>query len=124
MEEHMNELIPEWRKKDSQRKRNHKVVLRLSDDEKVVFLEQCRKAKMTQQDYLLSCAMEKEINVIGGADELNQLIYEFNKQGTNLNQIAKKLNSEDFVSVNSYQKIHEDYENLLDAMLRILDKVR
>lgn len=58
----------------------------------------------TQQEYILSCVLGKKII---NTDGVKEIIPEMKRQGTNLNQLAKKLNERGFV----------DYQNELPETL-------
>lgn len=69
------------------------------------------KSKLTQQDYLLRCALDKEIIVI---EDLKNIFIELKRQGVNLNQIAKALNSGEInhVSENTFKEFKELWQSL------------
>lgn len=114
-----------WEKKDKSRVRNQTVRLRLSPEEKIKFLSKVAKSGMTQQEYLLSCAMDKEIKIIGTKEQLDQLIFEINKIGVNLNQVARRLNEGNYFGAEKeLEQIKERYSESLDTMIEILEKVR
>lgn len=53
-----------------------------------------KKSKLTQSDYLLRCALDKNILVVEG---LKEILIELSREGNNLNQISRALNqSEEF----------------------------
>lgn len=114
-----------WEKKDQSRVRNQTVRLRLSPEEKTKFLSKVAKSGMTQQEFLLSCALQKEIKVIGSKEQLDQLIFEINKIGVNLNQVARKLNEGNYFGAEKeLEQLKERYSESLDTMIEILEKVR
>lgn len=114
-----------WEKKEQSRMRNQTVRLRLSPDEKTKFLSKVQKSGMSQQEFLLACALSKDIKVVGSKEQLNQIIYEINKIGVNLNQIAKKLNEGNYFKADEELKmLKEDYSKSLDIMIKILEEVK
>ena len=66
------------------------MMLRLSDREYNLAKRKIRKSGMKQQDYLLDAILGKKIVNL---EELRDLILELKRQGVNLNQIAKQMNS-------------------------------
>lgn len=69
------------------------------------------KSKLTQQDYLLRCALDKEIIVV---EDLKNIFIELKRQGVNLNQIAKAINSGEInhVSENTFKEFQELWQSL------------
>ena len=57
------------------------------------------KSKLKKQEYLTKCALEKEINVIENMEDLKQIFVELKKQGSNLNQITRKINRDELVNL-------------------------
>lgn len=48
-----------------------------------------KKSKLTQSEYLLRCALDKNLLVVEG---LKEILIELSREGNNLNQISRKLN--------------------------------
>ena len=48
----------------------------------------------TQQDFILSCVLGKEIT---NTDGIKEIVPELKRQGANLNQLVKKLNERGFI---------------------------
>lgn len=70
--------------------RTRKMTFRLSDEE---YNEVCKKvssAGISQQQYLLDCALNKPVC---NTDGLKAIIPEIKRIGNNINQIAKRANS-------------------------------
>lgn len=73
------------------RQRNVKLEIRLSPEEKELFRERFEKSKYPgQADFLMALLAKKPIVVI---EDLKTVTTELRRQGTNLNQIARHLNS-------------------------------
>lgn len=62
----------------------------------------------TQQEYILSCVLDKKI---ANTDGIKELVPELKRQGTNLNQLVKKLNEQGFI----------DYKK---ELLAVMDEVK
>lgn len=76
-------------------------------------------SKLSQQEYLLKCALDKEIIVI---EDLKKIFVELKRQGTNLNQIAKSINSGEMHHVS--ESILKEYEELWRSLRQLIQKVR
>lgn len=93
----MNETIRvasdqnEAEKKTPNRKRPIQVKIRMTEEEAAAFQQKLLASGMTAQEYLLNCALGKEINVID-MNSIKELTVELKREGTNLNQIARCLN--------------------------------
>jgi hypothetical protein len=76
------------------------------------------KSKLSQQDYLLKCALDKKIIVV---EELQPLFIELKKQGVNLNQIAKAINSGEInhVSENTFKEFQELWQSLRQLIQKV-----
>lgn len=77
--------------------RTNQVTFRASDKEKEQIQKKIEQSKISQQDYLLRCALKKKIIVVEGVNELNS---ELRRIGNNLNQIAKALNQNKILGAN------------------------
>ena len=87
------------------KKRPHQVTFRLSDEELEILKDKISSSGKKRQEYLRRAALEMQIT---NMDPLKELIPEMKKQGTNLNQVAKKLNENGYV----------DYGNVLSGTLQ------
>lgn len=76
------------------------------------------KSKLSHQDYLLKCALDKKIIVV---EELQPLFIELKKQGVNLNQIAKAINSGEInhVSENTFKEFQELWQSLRQLIQKV-----
>lgn len=76
------------------------------------------KSKLSQQEYLLKCALGKEIIVV---EELKPLFIELKRQGVNLNQIAKAINSGEInhVSENTFKEFQELWQSLRQLIQKV-----
>lgn len=59
---------------------------RVSEKEKEQILNKISKSKLNQNEYLLKCALDKEIIII---DDLDEIIKQLVRVGNNLNQLTK-----------------------------------
>ena len=77
------------------------------------------KSKLSQQEYLLKCALDKEIIVV---EDLQKIFIEVKRQGTNLNQIAKAINSGEINHV--AENTLKEYAELWQSLRQLIQKVR
>lgn len=66
----------------------------MTEEEAEKLQKQIEKSGLSQQEYLLKCALNKPII---NTDGIKELVPELKKQGNNLNQLTKKLNERGFV---------------------------
>lgn len=70
------------------RKRPKQIVIRASEQEFEKIKKNVEKSGLTQNEYLLRCALNKKITVIEG---LPELVLELKRIGNNLNQLTKAV---------------------------------
>lgn len=78
------------------RKRKHRMTVRLNGDEYTKVLSKIERSGLSKQEYILSSILNKKIQERLNVDYF-KLINEVNHVGTNLNQIARKLNSNESI---------------------------
>lgn len=78
------------------RKREHRMMVRLNGDEYTKVLSKIERSGLSKQEYILSSILNKKIQERLNVDYF-KLINEVNHVGTNLNQIARKLNSNESI---------------------------
>ena len=67
---------------------------RVSEEEWELLQQKISESGMNQQQYILSCVLGKEIV---NTDGIKEIVPELKRQGTNLNQIAKRLNERGYI---------------------------
>lgn len=77
---------------------------RVSEKEWELLQQKISESGKTQQDFILSCVLGKEIT---NTDGIKEIVPELKRQGANLNQLVKKLNERGFI----------DYKNELPDTL-------
>lgn len=70
--------------------RNERITFRIEEKLKTRIKLESKKSNMTMSEYINKCLKNKSIIVI---EEGKEIYYELSKIGNNVNQIAKKLNS-------------------------------
>lgn len=78
------------------RKREHRMTVCLNGDEYTKVLSKIERSGLSKQEYILSSILNKKIQERLNVDYF-KLINEVNHVGTNLNQIARKLNSNESI---------------------------
>lgn len=78
------------------------------------------KSKISQQEYLLKSALEKEIIVI---DDIKELLGELKRIGNNLNQLTRAINNGDIPRVGEVEKMNKDLEIVWNEVIGALRKV-
>ncbi len=81
----------------AERKRKIQVKFRVSEVEAERLQKKIEKSGMSQQDYLLSCALNKTIT---NTDGIKEVLPEMKRIGNNLNQIARELNTKGYYNYN------------------------
>lgn len=67
---------------------------RVNEEEWELLQQKISESGKTQQDFILSCVLEKEIT---NTDGIKEIVPELKRQGANLNQLVKKLNERGFI---------------------------
>ena len=99
------------------RKRNHQIIIRLSDEEYQTVLEQVSKSTLSKTNFLIKCITRKKIIVIDG---LNESLTELKRISVNINQISKNLNGGIFQNTDKEPKeIKEEFAKVNDLMLAL-----
>ncbi|WP_423753732.1 plasmid mobilization protein [Clostridium perfringens] len=76
-------------------------------------------SKLNQNEYLLKCALEKEILVIEGLDEiLNQLA----RVGNNLNQLTRLGNEGQIINSSEVRELKKEFENIWQQLKQLKRK--
>ena len=72
----------------AERKRNHSICLKLSDEEYALWTEKQEKSGLSKTDYLIRAISHSEVRIYSIEDSIAPLVHEVHKIGTNLNQLA------------------------------------
>lgn len=107
------------------RKRNVAVTVRMTEEEKNKFDELVKKSRLSQSDFFIKTALQKKIYDVGIKNDLRSVQHELSKIGTNINQIAKNLNSNIYSGADKdVREMTESLENLQDDFRKIILKIR
>ena len=108
-------------KKTVNRTRNRAVTIRLTEKELENLNEKIEKSKMSKQKFFEKLIDEKEILVI---EDLPKLILELNRIGINLNQLTKKVNTEENLGVFKKVDLNNDLKSNSEALKSILSTLK
>jgi hypothetical protein len=93
---------------------------RVSEEEKIKIDKKIKKSKLKKSDFLRKTVLEKEIIVI---EDFKEFFIELKKQGTNINQIARILNSGGTVELGKLEEFTAEYKKLNDLIGEIVEKL-
>lgn len=108
-------------KKVVNRTRNKEVKFRLTEKELENLNQKISKSKMSKQKFFEKLINEKEILVI---EDLPKLILELNRIGINLNQLTKKVNTEENLGVFKKVDLNNDLKSNSEALKSILSTLK
>ena len=96
------------------RKRNISIPIRVTEKELSVIDKKASKARLTRTEYLITCALGKDITLI---EDLKPILADLRRIGNNLNQLTRLANMGKIQGVNldecaemlerTYEAIHE-----------------
>ena len=107
-------------KKEPKRTRPNQIKFFVSDSELEKIDKKIKKSKMTKSDYLRTLALGKEIVII---EDFKEFFIELKKQGTNINQIARVLNSDGSVELGKIEEFTEEYKKLNELIGAIVRRL-
>lgn len=93
--------------------RTRKMTFRLTEEEYKKIKEKVEEAGISQQQFLLKTALEKEIIHI---KEYQELIFQIKKIGTNINQIARKANETGHISESDISAVKGGLEQIWQSL--------
>ncbi len=93
--------------------RTRKMTFRLTDEEYKKIKEKVKEAGISQQQFLLKTAMEKEIIHI---KEYQELIFQIKKIGININQITRKANETGHISKADVEEVKGGLEQIWQSL--------
>ena len=79
------------------RKRNISIPIRVTEKELSVIDKKAAKARLTRTEYLITCALGKEITLI---EDLKPILADLRRVGNNLNQLTRLANMGQIQGVN------------------------
>lgn len=103
-----------------QRKKTEIITARMTSADKQAIHQRAKAAGMTVTDYLIACALGKEIVRVDGLDDL---LSELKAQGRNLNQLTTLANM-GRISVLRGDDLVSEYTRLCDTLSALVREVR
>ena len=101
-------------------KKTERLQLRLTPEEKENLLSKAAEARMTVSDYIANLLENKKVQL---EKNIPALIYEINKIGVNINQIAYIGNSQRYVNEELLNRVHQDMNEIKLLVQKILSEV-
>lgn len=96
-------------RKINKRSRDKQIKFYATEKEKEEIKNKITQSKLNQNEYLLKCAMEKDILIIDGLDDvLNQLI----RVGNNLNQLTRLSHEGKIINVSELRDLKREFEEI------------
>lgn len=95
--------------------KNERIELRVSKNEKKLISKKASELNISNSAYILQCVRQNRIVTLNGVKDVVRQLY---KIGTNVNQIATKANSINYISKDEIKKT----QDLLTSMFKIIDK--
>lgn len=109
---------------EKNRYRKHRHTIRLSDDEEAIVQMRMARTGLKFTEYMVKMAVTDGKIVIENFDRIAELSKELNKIGTNINQIAHKVNSNGFVTQEDIKAVKQEQEKMWRAVSKILKQER
>lgn len=95
--------------------KNERIELRVSKNEKKLISKKASELNISNSAYILQCVRQNRIVTLNGVKDVVRQLY---KIGTNVNQIATKANSINYISKDEVKKT----QDLLTSVFKIIDK--
>jgi|GEM_PF-1098990 len=95
--------------------KNERIELRVSKNEKKLISKKASELNISNSAYILQCVRQNRIVTLNGVKDVVRQLY---KIGTNVNQIATKANSINYISKDEIKKT----QDLLASVFKIIDK--
>lgn len=101
------------------RKRPKQIVIRASEKEFEKIKNKVAKSKLTQNEYLLKSALDKEIVVIEG---LKDLTIDLKRIGNNLNQLTRAVHEGKAHCSKELSEINEEMKEVWQLLRQLIQK--
>ena len=103
---------------EANRNRNHKITIWLSEAELEIFGKKCKQLGISKSEFIRNCILYGSTvkKTLFSDERADRIIYEMNRIGNNINQIARFVNKEHSVGTDDYERI----QNLVDALNELL----
>ena len=94
------------------RLRNHKIHLFVTEDEYRIAQEKADYACQGNVSEYVRCIMVDGVIITYDTENIMKAIYELNRIGNNINQIAKHVNEVGEVNIIDFESLQEEYEKM------------
>ena len=96
----------------------------MNDEEKSIFDEKVKQSGLTQSEYFRKMALGENVYVLASPEEMKNLFLEIHRQGNNVNQVAKNLNSGIYIGAEKDVKVlNETYRELILTITKLYNRV-
>ena len=111
-------------KKDKELQHKHQIMLRLTDTEYEIVSESAKAAHLPLAEYVRKQVMKQKVTakyeIVADLPELKNLVAEFGKIGSNLNQIARHFNSGGIHSQEMRKAIDQSVARIYEMKYEVL----
>lgn len=111
-------------KKETEKYRNHRITIRFTDLEYSIIETAVRQANMSLAAYVrtqvLKGQVHTKIEIVADVPEIKELLAEFGKIGSNLNQIAKYFNQGGVLSQEMRGEINKRLRDLYEMKYKVM----
>ncbi len=101
------------------RARPHQIVIRVNEKELEEIKNKVKKSNLTQNEYLIRSALNKEIVVVNG---LKDITTELKRVGNNLNQITKSIHQGKVNCDPELNSINEEMKKIWQSLKQLTQK--
>ena len=112
---------------ENQRLRTNKVQSWLLDEEKAMLEKSAFELGLSQADFLRTLIMAGSVSgqhPVLDKEQGAKLLYEVNKIGQNINQIAYNTNSKSFATINDWKQVKKECMEILGLLGELVDMDR
>ncbi len=99
------------------RKRNHQICLRLTDEEFALWNQKCIESGLSQTDFLVKCLKDSTVKIYQIEESLRPMMKELRYIGSNINQLAY------FSNVGQEEKVRAEIESIRRSHNRLTQEI-
>ena len=112
-------------KRETEKYRNHRITIRFTDLEYSIIETAARQTNMSLAAYVrtqvLKGQVHTKIEIVADVPEIKELLAEFGKIGSNLNQIAKYFNQGGILSQEMRGEINKRLRDLYEMKYKVME---
>lgn len=97
------------------------IKVRVSEDELSIIDKKAELSGLNRSQYIRKISTQGYI-VIKNYDEVDKLVFEINKIGNNVNQIAKKANEFDYLNKDDLKSVREKIDSIYNLIGKFYDE--